>query len=722
MKNSRLSMLTLSGGMVLWLAACSENAPGSALAWTPAAIPLSATANASQQSVPPASPPAVETYIQSINGSDEGTPHVQGGIFTGSGFAPPRVTQALSDGKLAKDVTVNFVDADIHEVAKAVLGDMLGLNYIIAPGVTGNITLKINQPVSRNELFAALDTVFRMNGAELVSSGGIVKVIPSASEAGHHGNLVPGIGTQNTPGYGMQIVPLRFIDAAGMEKILAQVVPSGSVIPVASTRDVLIIAGTEEERTAIMQVIGTFDVDWLSGMSFGLFPLQEADASVLTRELWDVLGTQTGPLGKVVRLVPFDRLNAVLVVSSQPRYLQEIKKWIDRLDVSQAPSDRKIWVYQVQNGRAGDLSKTLDNILTQELGKPSGSPGNAQASQPIQAAAQALPFSFESGQAKGTAPIPPPPTPSALNTPQPGDQPAQSGGPHVIADETTNSLIVWANKGEFSLIRDALKKLDITPMEVRIEAAVVEVTLTDDLSYGVQYLFQNRHMGTILTNASTKAVSGSYPGFDAFVTGSNINVILDLLQSVTTLHVISSPQLMVLNNQSATLQVGNQVPVATQSAVSTLTAGAPVVNSIQMVDTGVILKVTPRVNASGMVLMDIAQEVSDVIPTTSSTIDSPTIEERKIASSVAVRSGETIALGGLIQDNVTDGRSGIPVLDEIPYVGNLFGTTTKNHIRTELLALLTPRVVRNDNDVREVTEEMRRQMTGIPPLDAQIHH
>jgi general secretion pathway protein D len=712
LKRRNLLLLHTLGLLILCLAACSS--------WD-SLISGSSTENTTASPGTPAagSPGATPATgpVQEIKNTEPDDHGFVGGIFTGSGFtarsAAAKPANASAD---PNDLSLNFVNADIHDVAKAVLGDMLGLNYVISPTVTGTITLKVNQPLPRDAIFPTLDAAFRLNGAALVSADGIVKVVPIAEAPKQARTITLTNGQQTTPGFGLQIVPLHYISIDEMQKILAQVTPAGGVTPVESGRNILILAGTEDERAAMMDVINSFDVDWLTGMSFGLFPLKEADAQTVTKELWDVLGSQTGPLSKVVRLVAFDRLNAILVVSSQPKYLKEVKTWIDRLDVNQAPSDRKIWVYRVQNGRASDLSGTLQKLM-----HPQKSDTETKGANVNSAPSPSLSFSFDDSQNKPTGTsnhIPPPPTPDELD----GGGGDGAHEPRIIADETTNSLIIYATKSEFSLIEDALKKLDITPLQVRIEAVVAEVTLTNDLQYGVQYLFQKKNLGAVLTNSSTNSISSALPGFSAFVTGSHISAILDLLQSLTTVNVISSPQLMVLNNQTATLEVGDQVPVATQSAVSVLTPGAPVVNSIQMMDTGVILKVTPRVNASGMVLMDIAQEVSDVTATTSSSIDSPTIEERKIASSVAVRDGETIALGGLIQDSRNDTKSGIPFLQEIPVLSPLFSTTSNDDQRTELIALITPRVVKNDNDVREVTNEMREQMSAVAPLDAKIHH
>jgi general secretion pathway protein D len=648
-------------------------------------------------------------------GSEDVTPDLKSGVteavFAGSGrftrasYTKPAESSPSETGNApVADTTLNFVNTDIHEVAKAVLGDMLGLNYTVAPGVQGAVTVKLNHALPREAVLPTLDTIFRMNGAAIVNSNGIVRVVPVAEAPKQ---ALPINSSSGEKGFGMQVVTLNYLSTDEIQKLLAPVANQGSLVPVETAQNVLIITGTQEERSSMLNLISTFDVDWLSGMSFALFPMKEANARDVVREVWEVLGTQSGPLGKVIRLVPFDRLNAVLVITSQPKYLSKIKTWITRLDVDQAPSDQKIWVYSVQNGRATDLAGTLNKLIGGGRDQPAGKA-------PKQ-------------------PIPPPPPPIAFNDltsatqtapapeQQPGETQDQGNGPKVIADDTTNSLIIKGTKAQFAVIEAALKKLDIVPLQVRIEAVVAEVTLTDDLNYGVQYLFSHKHLTSVLTDASNVSVSPALPGFSAFVTSSHINTVLDLLRSITDVHVISSPQLMVLNNQTATLQVGDEVPIATGSAVSTLTSGAPIVNSIEMKDTGVILKVTPRVNASGMVLMDIAQEVSDVSQTTTSTLDSPTISERKITSSVAVRDGETIALGGLIKDTTTNSKTGIPVLQDIPVVGALFGDNGVNKERTELLALITPRVVKSDKDVYEVTEDMREQMQAVLPLDAKVH-
>jgi general secretion pathway protein D len=189
--------------------------------------------------------------------------------------------------------------------------------------------------------------------------------------------------------------------------------------------------------------------------------------------------------------------------------------------------------------------------------------------------------------------------------------------------------------------------------------------------------------------------------------------VLNAIESVTNVKVISNPKLLVLNNREAQLQIGDQVPVVTQSSVGTSNPDAPIVNSVSFRDTGVILRVTPRVNKNGLVQLDIQQEVSDVVPTTTSGIDSPTIQQRKISSTVAVKDGETIALGGLIRERNSKSRSGVPILVKIPGLGALFRSTNDAKGRTELIVLLTPRVLDGPDDVRPTLEDLREQFRRL---------
>jgi general secretion pathway protein D len=288
------------------------------------------------------------------------------------------------------------------------------------------------------------------------------------------------------------------------------------------------------------------------------------------------------------------------------------------------------------------------------------------------------------------------------------------GALKVVPNVENNALLIYATPSEFALIEGALKRLDAPPIQVLIEASLAEVSLTDDLRFGLQWAFQGGDGPVVLSEGSNGVVSQRFPGFSYLFTGqADIRAVLNAIETVTDVNVISSPKLLVLNNREAELQVGDQVPITVQSAVGTSVDTPAIVNSIQLRDTGVILRITPRVNRSGMVLLDVAQEVSDVVPTTSSNIDSPTIQQRRIASTVAVRNGETIALGGLIRDSHSRTRSGVPFMSKVPIVGHLFGSTSKNNRRTELIVLITPRVIRSPQESAELMDELQQQFQGL---------
>jgi general secretion pathway protein D len=290
----------------------------------------------------------------------------------------------------------------------------------------------------------------------------------------------------------------------------------------------------------------------------------------------------------------------------------------------------------------------------------------------------------------------------------------------IVSDARNNALIIYATPKEYELIDQAMQRLDVAPLQVLIEATIAEVTLNNTLQYGLQWFFRVGNSNFTLSTLASGAVSPVFPGFNYVLNASSVQIVLNALTAITQVKVISSPDLLVLDNGTGHLQVGDQVPIATQSAVSVISPGAPVVNSVDYLSTGVILNITPRVSSSGLVLLDIDQEVSQAVQTTSSSINSPTIQQRRIESSVAVNTGETIALGGLIQDHSSNTVSGIPILSNIPILGNLFKSTSNEHDRTELLVLLSPKVIKNTSDARLATNELRQRLKGLEILQQRM--
>ncbi len=632
------------------------------------------------------------------------------------------------------EVTLNFANADIREVVDVVLGETLGVSYIIDPKVQGQITARTSRPLSRKAVIPALENILALNGAALTLDGGIYKVVTLQQAANALTRpIVAPTRRDLARGYGIHVIPLRFASAQATADILKPFVAPGRVLRVDPARNLLIFAGTGTEAADVMDMVTVFDVDWMAGMSFALFPVQVADAKDLVADLETVFLEGDSPLKGVVRFVPIERLNAVLAISTQPAYLDRAQTWIDRLDRGAEGAGRRIFVYHVQNSRAADLAEVLGRIFETEISErratppPELAPGLSPVTIAPEPAPRRAPAEGEAAAAPaGAQPAPVRPAPvRAASVPRRNDLGAiaaieESGNIRIIADEKNNALVILSTAAEYRMIEATLRRLDITPLQVLIEVTIAEVTLNDNLRYGLQWFFESGDSSITFSTLSSGLVESAFPGFSYFFNGADARVALNLLTEITDVRVISSPQLMVLDNQSARLQVGDQVPIATQSAVSITDPDAPIVNSIQFRDTGVILEVTPRVNASGLVVLDIFQEVSTVEETITSDIDSPTIRQRSIESTVAVQSGDTVALGGLIQDKNEDAISGIPLLSSIPILGNLFKTTAVVTNRTELLVLITPRVVRNRREALEVTEELRRRLSTLGPLEQRI--
>ena len=286
----------------------------------------------------------------------------------------------------------------------------------------------------------------------------------------------------------------------------------------------------------------------------------------------------------------------------------------------------------------------------------------------------------------------------------------------IVADDTKNSLILMANDRDYQRVLKVIRSLDVVPSQVLIEAAIAEVTLNDDLKYGLEWQLQKNGTQTAtFSSLATGAVAAAFPGFNYAYNAASISATLKALNDVTKVNVISTPSLMVLDNKTARLQIGDQVPITTQTATNVVTSQAAIVNTVSMQDTGVILSVTPRINESGRVQLEIEQEVSSVVKTTTSSIDSPTIQQRRVKTTVVVNDGEVLVLGGMIQDQKSTQSTQIPVLGDIPGVGALFSNRDNSIAKTELLILITPRVVRDPSESRLVTEEYRRKMKVYMP-------
>ena len=631
-----------------------------------------------------------------------------------------------------KGFELNFNDAALPDLVKVILQDTLKVSYIYDPRVQGKVTISSGRALTKKQLISMLESILQMHQGALIAEGNGYRIIPAARAARSTAGNVSYVeeAREIGPGYGVSIFPLRYISSASMARMLKSFTAKANTVRAHIHNNILVIRGTGRERKTLIGVAETFDVDWMRGQSIGIYALSQAIPQDVIQELRDIFKTKRGGLGNgLVKLRPIERLNAVMVMSERPDLLDQVEEWVRRLDRRNAGAVNS-YVYNVENGKA----KHLAALLNETFNGTGRSPGRS-ASAEISPAGR--PVEIRSPLSNGdTEPYPQtnndesgrPQIGSISNGPQDIEAPTGSSRINefrVVPDEVNNKLIIFADGATYRQVLDVLRRLDRQPVQVLINATLAEVTLNDNLRYGVQlYLKKNadlitQHL-TGFSNGNSLVIQPSLPGLNyLFGLGSSPKVILDALASETSVKVVSSPSVVVVNNKSARLQVGDEVPISTRQSTSVTDPEAPIVNSIEFRDTGVILDVLPRVNSSGVVTMEITQEISSVKATTAtgdgvSTL-TPTISQRRISSTISVRSGQMVVLGGLISETRQKLKQAVPIWEKIPFIGKIPGKNTSGIERTELVIFLRPIVIRRDEDASLLAEEFRSRLESLTP-------
>ena len=637
-------------------------------------------------------------------------------VFKGSGTflntapahppAPPGPEQA----------SLNFEALDVREVAKVILGDYLKRSYTVHPSVQGTVTFRTVKPIPLKDLLPTLEMLLRQNNAAVVYEDGIYKILPINMV---RGSVTPQLGGNALPipqGFSVLVVPLKYVGAREMARILEPFAPPESV-RVDEVRNLVIMAGDERELKHLVETVELFDVDWLSGYSVALFPIHSTDVKSLVADLDKVFGTAAqSPLAGIVRVIPIERLNALLVVTTQPKYLEMARTWIDRIDQAGTTSGgTRFYVYQVKNSKAETLAQLIGDLFSSRRTTVSA-PTLAPGARPAQLTSSTF------GQ------ITPPTAPSTGSTSAtfslPGANGTTANEVRVIADKDTNSLLILATPADYDTIENALRQLDVVPRQVLVEVLLAEVTLTDNLSLGLDYYIHTRNNTSGSLNIGgalgTAGPTGAVPGFNGLqlinFSGAEVRAVLNALGSDGKAKILASPQIMVLDNQKAQIKVGDRISVQT-SAQTGVSTGTGVLNSFQYLETGVLLAVTPRINSGGLVTLDVDQEVSVPDPnSTSASNPNPNVNSRSAQTSVVVHSGQSIVLGGLINDQINTSSSGIPLLSKIPVLGALFGTQGYQHTRTELVLIITPRIISDSQQARDATLELSNKLPALKGL------
>jgi len=640
--------------------------------------------------------------------------------FSGTGTFVKRVKAPKTPVKEG-DITLNFENTDLREVVKVILGDLLNVNYILDPAVQGSVTMETGRPLSRDLLLPTLETLLRMNKAVMVDAGGTYRVMPASTAV--RGASVPQLGESRRAlpqGYSVRIVPLKYIGVAEMNKILEPLAPEGSIIRVDTIRNLLILAGSAPELESLLDTIEIFDVDWIKGLSVGFFRLEYAELSEVTDQLDSLFGSQeASPLAGLFRVIPVESANSLLVITPQERYLDEVGKWIRRLDRSGGDGDgsERLFVYRVQHGDAASLADMLGSLFSDGGGSkrsPARVAPGRQAASIGSAGKSDRDKKGENKSAEGSAK-----STAKRAASSPASAVSLADGVSIVADTVNNSLLIRCSPSQYRKIREALDQLDILPLQVLVEATIVEVKLVGELRYGLQWFFKTNHGDKTgrwtQENGSPNPLAPILPGFNFTLVkaADDIRAVLSAFAGDNLVNVLSSPSVMVLDNHTAKIQVGDKVPTLSSKTTSNVTADTTTSNTVQYQDTGVMLTVTPRVTPGGLVIMEVEQDVSDAVETETGVDDSPTIQTRNITSTVAVKHKQAVILGGLIKDKRSNSEGGVPGLYKVPFLGWAFGEKEKNAERTELVVVLIPRVITNDADIQEVTEDFRQKLQGL---------
>ena len=668
-------------------------------------------------------------------------------LYPGTGQFVRQQPASPAASKGPEEFTLNFESVDIRAVVQSILGDMLRESFSIHPQTTGNVTIRLSRAVPRADLMPILESLLRQNGQVMIREDGIFKVMPAG--LGTKGSLTPQLVTspaQLPNGYSVQIVQLRFAGVRDMARILEPyAVEPQSSIRVDELRNLVILSGTQRELKHMLEVIDLFDVDYLAGYSIGLFPMQ-TDVKALSVDLDRIFGgVSTGgtpgsagaaaagvsPLAGIVRIVPIERLNGLLVITTQARYLDEAKKWIDRLDKGGGlAGGMRLHVYPVQNGRADKLAQLLTDIYGNRTGGGGTGATLAPGARPVTTNTTIIgaPNQGGAGQQGGAGGL------GALITNLfQSSGTAVSKDTRIIADNDNNALLILASPSDYEVILSALRQLDVPRRQVMVEVLVAEVNLKDELSFGIEWFMKdpkNNTIGALRNTTGDGAILPRVPGIPAGTAdlrsliptvrglqlinavGGDIRGVLQMLGTDGRARIEFAPKLLVLDNEKGIVNVGSRISINTGTSTGT---GGNTVTTNQYIDTGVLLTVTPRINAGGRVTMEINQEVSSANRAVTGN-NNPDIDNRKAQTTVNVASGETMVLAGLIREQRDYATAGVPFLSKIPFIGGLFGTQTRNTNRTELVVMITPTVITNNDEARAVTEELRKKLPGLESL------
>lgn len=578
------------------------------------------------------------------------------------------------------DITFNFQNADIKEVLKVILGDIMGLNYTLDKRVTGVITLRTAGKFYNEELLDIVQAMLNINGFAVVKDGNMFQVLP-IQEARSEARIVHLDGRVKAGGREVitQIVSLKHVAPQVIIPTLRGLLTKGGFVIAPNDTHAIVISDNVTNMERLLKVIRTFDVPFFAGQALKFYEIKYADPVTLAKDLELVaqtLGASTKAPKLDIAFIPFQDTNKILVATAMPDLLESVDSWIANIDVHLGENKPKMYIYKMQHEQAESTVAILTELFKEKITPP------------------------DKGVKAGTEPM------------------------KIIADKNTNSIIISSLPADYQSIKVVIQTLDATPQQVLIEAIVAEVTLTDNLDLGVEVFF--RYGGSSASGKPKGAVGSLLPasvtdsgstgtlggGIRAFTFNRDIDTIFNLIASEGATEILSTPHLLVRDEQTASIQVGSSEPIRTGSTTG---SGGVTTDQVQYRDIGKILTVTPRIGENNMITLDVTQEISEVSASTSasSVPDTPAFTIRKTETSLVVKSGHAIYLGGIIdiKDEVTIKK--VPLLGDIPYIGNVFKSKDLSKTKTELMILLTPYIINSNEDADRLSREFRDKLEQI---------
>lgn len=617
---------------------------------------------------------------------------------------PPGVAKEGAE----EGILLNFDNADIYEFIQIITA-ALDMNYIVDPQVKGVVNIRSGVPIARDQLFVLFKKILNINGLDL-SFEGDYYYISVAKKPTPQRIYGPGqIGDlKSSPKVVTQIAPVVHLSANEAVKLLEPYLsPQGSIFTL-ENQNTLIIHDYESKVLDAMLLLASLDVSPLSSLRVRLVRVENASLFELRDELEEVLAAMR--VNKkdfsAVTVLPLERVNSLLLVSESEYLLDRSVNWITELDKVPTGGRDNIYIYNVRNSVASDLSDLVTALISGEGTVKKSSSTSTETKGPTatpQPAAQPRPRTTTQSSAKK------------------GDTLRFSGEPTLLADDTRNVILIRALPVDYKRILKLLERLDNLPRQVLIEVLVAEVTLTDEWQFGVEWALQNKELkinGSQYTqNFVTNFEGVSVPGANVFGftysvlnSAGDVNALLNALASKTDVALLSSPQVLVLNNETAMVNVGDQVPIVTTETQQQGVDIPTVDRTVQYRDTGTILNVTPKINANGIIILDVDQQVSVAVETKSSGINSPTISNRQVKTKLAIKDGQAILIGGLIRKDGTVTETGIPLLKDIPALGWLFKSYSDTSRKTELLVLITPYVIESEDVLDQYVQKFKKKM------------